>query len=319
MNVVPAQVAGVASIALASPPQKSFGGGVHPVILGAAGLLGIDEVYAIGGAGAIGALAWGVEDIGLAPVQVITGPGNIFVAAAKRVVRGQTGIDSEAGTTEILIIADASADARLVAADLVSQAEHDEAAAAILVTDSPQLAERVQAEAAALAAQTRHGERVGTALGGPQSALVLVDDLPAAAAFSDAYGPEHLEIQTSDPDAVLALIHDAGAIFLGPLFAREPGRLHGRFQPRAADGGAGAVLVGTRRILLPARAAGGAIRSRRAGSRRRSHRRALGRRRPARARRGRHRPLPGLIPTVTGASSLAHTISAPVPPHFAEP
>jgi histidinol dehydrogenase len=215
MNAVPAQVAGVASIALASPPQREFGGAVHPTILGAAGLLGIHEVYAIGGAGAIGALAWGVEEIGLEPVQVITGPGNIYVAAAKRVVRGQTGIDSEAGTTEILVIADAAADARYVAADLVSQAEHDEAAASLLVTDSPGFADRVAAELDALAGDTKHSERVRTALSGQQSAIVLVDDLAAAAAFSNAYGPEHLEVQTEDPEAVLAHIENAGAIFLG--------------------------------------------------------------------------------------------------------
>ncbi|WP_348788057.1 histidinol dehydrogenase [Leifsonia sp. NPDC080035] len=216
MSAVPAQVAGVSSVALVSPPQREFGGAVHPAILGAAGLLGIDEVYAMGGAGAIGALAWGVEDIGLEPVQVITGPGNIYVAAAKRLVRGQTGIDAEAGTTEILVIADDSADPRLVAADLISQAEHDEAAASLLVTDSPAFAERVAAELEGLAGATRHSERVRTALGGQQSALVLVDDLPAAAAFSNAYGPEHLEIQTADDDAVLAHIQNAGAIFLGP-------------------------------------------------------------------------------------------------------
>lgn len=216
MNAVPAQVAGVSSVALASPPQREFGGAVHPVILGAAGLLGIDEVYAMGGAGAIGALAWGVEELGLEPVQVITGPGNIYVAAAKRVVRGQTGIDSEAGTTEILVIADGAADARYVAADLVSQAEHDEAAASVLVTDDPAFAERVSRELEALSGATRHADRVRTALSGPQSAVVLVDDLAAAAAFSNAYGPEHLEIQTADPDAVLAAIHNAGAIFLGP-------------------------------------------------------------------------------------------------------
>src|SRR6478736_5870255 len=122
MNVVPAQAAGVGSLALVSPPQAAFGGAVHPTILAAAKLLGIDEVYAMGGAGAIGALAYGVEELGLDPVQVITGPGNIYVAAAKRVVRGQTGIDSEAGTTEILVIADDSADAGYVAADLISQA-----------------------------------------------------------------------------------------------------------------------------------------------------------------------------------------------------
>jgi histidinol dehydrogenase len=216
MNAVPAQVAGVASVALVSPPQREFGGAVHPTILGAAGLLGIDEVYAMGGAGAIGALAWGVEEIGLDPVQVITGPGNIYVAAAKRVVRGQAGIDSEAGTTEILVIADESANPRFVAADLVSQAEHDEAAASLLVTDSPAFAERVRAELEQLAGATRHSDRVRTALSGPQSGVVLVDDLAAAAAFSNAYGPEHLEIQTADADAVLADIQNAGAIFVGP-------------------------------------------------------------------------------------------------------
>jgi histidinol dehydrogenase len=215
MNAVPAQVAGVASVALASPPQREFGGAVHPTILGAAGLLGIDEVYAMGGAGAIGALAWGVDELGLEPVQVITGPGNIYVAAAKRAVRGQAGIDSEAGTTEILVIADSTADARYVAADLVSQAEHDEAAASVLVTDSPEFAARVTAELDGLAAATKHSERVRTALSGQQSAIVLVDDLAAAAAFSNAYGPEHLEIQTEHPDAVLADIENAGAVFMG--------------------------------------------------------------------------------------------------------
>ena len=216
MNAVPAQVAGVSSVARASPPQRELGGAVHPAILGAAGLLGIDEVYAMGGAGAIGALAYGVEGIALDPVQVITGPGNIYVAAAKRVVRGQTGIDSEAGTTEILVIADDSADPRYVAADLISQAEHDEAAASLLVTDSPAFADLVSAELDALAGATKHADRVRTALGGPQSAIVLVDDLAAAAAFSNAYGPEHLELQTADTDALLPLIQNAGAIFVGP-------------------------------------------------------------------------------------------------------
>jgi histidinol dehydrogenase len=215
MNAVPAQVAGVSSIALASPPQKAFGGSVHPTILGAAGLLGIDEVYAMGGAGAIGALAWGVEEIGLRAVDVITGPGNVFVAAAKRLVRGVVGIDSEAGPTEILIIADATADPRLVAADLISQAEHDDAAGAVLVTDSAELADRVRAQLGDRAAATRHTARVAAALDGPQSAIALVDDLVIAAEFSNAYGPEHLEIQTEDPDAVLEAIHNAGAIFIG--------------------------------------------------------------------------------------------------------
>ncbi|MDO4043117.1 histidinol dehydrogenase [Clavibacter michiganensis] len=216
MNVVAAQVAGVASIALASPAQAAYGGSVHPVILGAAGLLGVDEVYAMGGAGAIGAFAHGVPDLGLEPVDVVTGPGNIYVAAAKRVVRGVTGIDSEAGTTEILVIADAHADPRLVAADLVSQAEHDEMAASVLVTDSPELARAVDAEVEALAATTGHSARVGQALTGPQSAILVVDDLVTAARYSDAYGPEHLSVQIADPDALLAHLHSAGAIFLGP-------------------------------------------------------------------------------------------------------
>jgi len=215
MNVVPAQVAGVTSIALASPAQKEFGGSVHPTVLAAAGLLGIDEVYAMGGAGAIGAFAWGVPSMGLEPVQVITGPGNVFVAAAKRIVRGQVGIDSEAGPTEILVIADQSADARLVAADLISQAEHDELASAVLVTDSVELAEAVRSEVEALALTTRHSSRVREALDGQQSAIVIVSDLQTAADFSNAYGPEHLELQVADTDALLALIESAGAIFVG--------------------------------------------------------------------------------------------------------
>jgi len=216
MNVVPAQVAGVASVALASPAQKNFGGGIHPTILGAAGLLGIEEVYAMGGAGAIGALAYGVPGLSLDPVQLITGPGNVYVAAAKRLVRGQAGIDSEAGPTEILVIADATADAFLVASDLLSQAEHDELAAAVLVTDSEDLAERVLAEVERLTPAARHAERIEVALRGQQSAIVLVDDMEGAAGFSNMYGPEHLEIQTAEPGAVLDLIESAGAIFLGP-------------------------------------------------------------------------------------------------------
>jgi len=215
MNVVPAQVAGVSSVALASPPQQQFGGSVHPTILGAAGLLGVDEVYAMGGAGAIGAFAYGVADAGLEPVQLITGPGNVFVAAAKRLVRGQAGIDSEAGPTEILIIADDSADASIVAVDLISQAEHDELAAAVLVTDSPALASKVEEELARLVPQTAHRERVAEALRGRQSSIVLVDDLAVAADFSNAYGPEHLELQVADVDTLLESIESAGAIFVG--------------------------------------------------------------------------------------------------------
>jgi len=215
MNVVPAQVAGVASVVLASPPQAEYGGGVHPTILGAAGILGVEEIYAMGGAGAIGALAYGVPSLGLDPVDLITGPGNIYVAAAKRLVRGAVGIDSEAGPTEILVIADATADARIVAADLISQAEHDELAAAVLVTDSSELVEAVLPELERQAAATSSSVRVLAALDARQSAIVLVDDIAAAAAVSNAYGPEHLSLQTADPGVTLDLITNAGAIFLG--------------------------------------------------------------------------------------------------------
>jgi histidinol dehydrogenase len=214
MNVVPAQVAGVAEVAVASPPQRAFGGRVHPVILAAARLLDVDEVYAMGGAGAIGAFAYGVESLGLHPVDVVTGPGNNFVAAAKRAVAGVVGTDAEAGATEILIVADDSADPKLVAADLISQAEHDEQASAVLVTTSEALAAAVAAELPARVAHTRHTTRIVSALAGPQSAIVLVDDLAAATAFSNAYAPEHLELHLSDPDPT-AFVH-AGAVFVGP-------------------------------------------------------------------------------------------------------
>lgn len=215
MNVIPAQVAGVSSVALASPAQRDFDGAVHPTILGAAGILGIDEVYAMGGAGAIGAFAYGVPSLDLDPVDIITGPGNVYVAAAKRLVRGAVGIDAEAGPTEILVIADSTASAAIVAADLVSQAEHDELAAAVLVTDSAELALRVAAEVERLAGTTHHADRVREALSGQQSAIVLVADMAAAAAFSNAYSPEHLEIHTAEPGSVLDAIDSAGAIFLG--------------------------------------------------------------------------------------------------------
>jgi histidinol dehydrogenase len=215
MNVVAAQVAGVRSIALVSPPQAEHGGGVHPTILAAASLLGVDEVYAMGGAGAIGALAYGVPDLGLEPVQVITGPGNLFVATAKRAVKGVVGIDSEAGPTEILVIADGTAHPDYVVADLISQAEHDELAGSVLVTDDPALAAAVEQALPGAVAATRHRDRVETALRGPQSAIVLVDDLAQAARFSDAYGPEHLEVQVADPAALLPHLSSAGAIFVG--------------------------------------------------------------------------------------------------------
>ncbi|MDQ0032061.1 histidinol dehydrogenase [Arthrobacter bambusae] len=219
MNVVPALAAGVASIALASPPQKDFGGLPHPTILAAAALLGIDEVYAIGGAQAIVSFAYGIPGTGddqpIEPVDVVTGPGNIFVATAKRLVKGVVGIDSEAGTTEIAILADATARPELVAADLISQAEHDPKAASVLITDSEQLASAVQRELAVQAGTTKHGERVSTALSGPQSGVVLVDDLEQGIAVCDAYAAEHLEIMTADAGAVATRIRNAGAIFVG--------------------------------------------------------------------------------------------------------
>ena len=214
MNAVSAQVAGVDSLAIASPAQRESDG-VHPTILAAAGLLGVSEVYAIGGAGAIAAFAHGVPEIGLVPVDVVTGPGNIFVAAAKRVVNGLVGIDAEAGTTEILVIADAQANAGFVAADLISQAEHDEAAASVLVTDSEDFATAVLREIEQRAPLTTHAARVREALGGPQSAVILVDSMSQAARLSDAYGPEHLELHSADDAALLAQITNAGAIFVG--------------------------------------------------------------------------------------------------------
>ena len=219
MNVVPALAAGVESIALASPPQKDFGGLPHPTILAAAALLGIDEVYAIGGAQAIAAFAYGVpgteEEAALEPVDVVTGPGNIFVATAKRLVKGVVGIDSEAGTTEIAILADATARPAFVAADLISQAEHDPKAASVLITDSEQLAADVREELDRQALATKHSARVREALSGPQSGVVLVDDLDQGIAACDAYAAEHLEIMTADAPAVAERIRNAGAIFVG--------------------------------------------------------------------------------------------------------
>lgn len=216
MNVVAAQVAGVHSIALVSPPQRDHAHSVHPTVAAVAHILGIDEVYAMGGAGAIGALAYGVPALDLEPVAVITGPGNAFVAAAKRAVSGVVGIDSEAGPTEILIIADDTGDADLIAADLISQAEHDERASAVLVTTSNRLADRVVERVTARVALTAHRDRVTAALAGDQSRIIVVESLDDAIALSDAYAPEHLEIHTKNAEIVSARIHNAGAIFVGP-------------------------------------------------------------------------------------------------------
>ena len=217
MNVVPAQIAGVPSLAVASPPQVDHGGWPHPTILAACALLGVDEVWAMGGAQAVAAFAYGVDDGPdvCEPVSLVTGPGNIYVAAAKRLLKGVIGIDAEAGPTEIAVLADDSADAEHVASDLVSQAEHDPLAAAVLVTDSPELADAVEAALVRRVAATKHTQRVGAALAGTQSAIVLVDDLDAGLDLVNAYAAEHLEIQTRDAAAVAARVRNAGAVFVG--------------------------------------------------------------------------------------------------------
>lgn len=219
MNVVPAQAAGVGSLVVASPPQANFGGLPHPTILAAAALLGVDEVWAVGGAQAVALLAYGGTDTGgatLAPVDMITGPGNIYVTAAKRLCRSLVGIDAEAGPTEIAILADETADPAHVAADLISQAEHDEMAASVLVTPSLALVEATEAEVAAQLQTTVHRERVTAALSGPQSKIILVDDLDAGVQVVNAYAAEHLEIQTADASQIAGRVCAAGAIFVGP-------------------------------------------------------------------------------------------------------
>ncbi|MDG4668840.1 histidinol dehydrogenase [Mycobacterium sp. 236(2023)] len=218
MNVVPAQTAGVDSLVIASPPQADFDGLPHPTILAAAALLGVDEVWAVGGAQAVALLAYGGTDTDgteLAPVDMITGPGNIYVTAAKRICRSQVGIDAEAGPTEIAILADHTADPVHVAADLISQAEHDEMAASVLVTDSTSLADATDRELAVQLETTVHRERVTAALSGQQSAIVLVDDIEAGVRTVNAYAAEHLEIQTVNAAEVAGRIRSAGAIFVG--------------------------------------------------------------------------------------------------------
>ncbi|MBD9731910.1 histidinol dehydrogenase [Streptomyces sp. H28] len=215
MNAVPAQEAGVPSIALASPAQADFGGLPHPTILAACALLGVDEVYAAGGATAVAMFAHGTESC--PPATMVTGPGNIWVAAAKRYFTGKIGIDAEAGPTEIAILADATADPVHVAADLISQAEHDPLAAAVLVTDSPELADAVDEELIRQVAATKHiDDRIVPALSGKQSATVLVDGIDEGLRVVDAYAAEHLEIQTADAAAVADRVRNAGAVFVGP-------------------------------------------------------------------------------------------------------
>ncbi len=214
MNVVPAQEAGVASLAVTSPAQAEFGGLPHPAILATCALLGVEEAYAVGGAQAIAMFAYGTEECRRA--DMVTGPGNIWVAAAKRLLKGVIGIDSEAGPTEIVVLADETADPVHVAADLISQAEHDTLAASVLVTDSAALAAAVEGELAVQVARTKHADRIRAALSGRQSGIVLVDDIDAGLKVVDAYAAEHLEIQTADARAVAARVRNAGAIFVGP-------------------------------------------------------------------------------------------------------
>jgi len=213
MNVLPAQVAGVGSLAVASPPRPEHGGRPHPAVLAACALLGVDEVYAVGGAQAIAMFAYGTTDC--PPVDLVTGPGNVYVTAAKRLVRGVVGIDAEAGATEIAILADASADPQCVAADLIAQAEHDPAAACLLVTDSPALADAVDVALSKRVGEAAHRQRVEAALAG-QSATVLVADVEQGLRVVDDWAPEHLEVLTRDAAAVATRVTNAGAIFVGP-------------------------------------------------------------------------------------------------------
>ncbi|HZA16883.1 MAG TPA: histidinol dehydrogenase [Pseudonocardiaceae bacterium] len=218
MTVVPAQVAGVTSLVMCSPPQAAHGGLPHPTLLAAAALLGIDEVWAAGGAQAIALLAYGGTDTDgapLDPVDMVAGPGNVYVTAAKRALRGWVGIDAEAGPTEIAILADDTADPAHVAADLVSQAEHDTLAASVLVTDSVALADAVDVELHLQVPATKHTDRIRTALTGRQSGCILVSDVDAGLSVVDAYAAEHLEIQTAGAAALARRVRNAGAIFVG--------------------------------------------------------------------------------------------------------
>ena len=214
MNVIPAQIAKVQSIAIASPPQSDFGGLPHPTILATCELLGITEVYAVGGAQAIALFAYGMENL-CEKCDLVTGPGNIYVAAAKRALRGIIGIDSEAGPTEIAIVADETAIAADIAADLISQAEHDVIAAAVLITNSEKLIDEVQKELSIRVARTKHAARIQEALTGIQSACVLVDSTEHGLEVANAYAAEHLEIQTKNSAKDAEQIRNAGAVFIG--------------------------------------------------------------------------------------------------------
>ncbi len=214
MNVVPAQVAGVESIAVATPPQQEFGGLPNPTILAVCKLLGVDEVYAVGGAQAVAMFAYGVPGL-CRRADMVTGPGNIYVVAAKRLLRGRIGIDAEAGPTEILVLADAEANPAYVAADLISQAEHDPMAGAVLVTDSSALVSADEAELDTQVQQLATRDRLQVSLTGEQSGVVLVADLDQGMDVVNDYAPEHLEIQTVDARERVAQVRAAGAVFVG--------------------------------------------------------------------------------------------------------
>ena len=222
MNAVPAQAAGVESLAIATPP-KTADGLPDKTILATCAILGVDEVYAVGGAQAIAMFAYGARgtepqdgEVLCEPVDKITGPGNIFVATAKRMVSGIVGIDAVAGPTEIAIIADAGANPEYLAADLIGQAEHDELAGSVLITDSEEIATKTQESLNRRVPRTKHAERVATSLTGRQSGIILTDGLDQSIDAANAYAAEHLEIQTADADAVVKRIRNAGAIFRGP-------------------------------------------------------------------------------------------------------
>ncbi|WP_339206010.1 histidinol dehydrogenase [Paenibacillus sp. FSL K6-3182] len=218
MNVIPAQVAGVPEIVMVTPPATGGKEGIDPYILVAAAESGVKEMYRVGGAQAIAALAYGTATI--APVDKICGPGNIYVALAKRAVFGAVDIDSIAGPSEIVVLADDSADPAYVAADLLSQAEHDEMSSAILVTPSQQLAEAVAAEVERQLSTLPRQDIARSSIDN-YGAVLLVDSLEAGIDVINQIAPEHLEVLTVDPMRLLGYIQNAGAIFLGP-YSSEP-------------------------------------------------------------------------------------------------
>ena len=292
MNVVPAQVAGVGQIAITSPAQADNDGWPDPGVLAACALLGVDEVYAAGGAQGIALLGFGsTADPVVEPVDVLTGPGNIYVTAAKRALRGRVAIDSEAGPTEIAVIADETADPVHVALDLISQAEHDPLACSVLITTSTALADAVDAELARRVPATRHAERIAEALSGKQSGTILVASLDDAIAVANGYAAEHLEVQTADARAVATADHQCRRHLRRSLVPGLARRLLRRLQPRAAHRRARPVLLRTEHHHVPALGAGHRVhrgRARRGDAVRAG---ALGGREPARARPGRRRPV----------------------------